>query len=148
MTDNTAVLDEAPKTESKKIEVKTKNIKPKEPKPAPVAKPLDLDSVKLDHKIIYTGTDELVESLKGQLKICAQAVKELGPETTKKAVVQRVHEKINGTTKQNGIIVFNYYQQQLIAKGILELVKIPKVVKEKAEPKEPKKEKIPAAPGK
>lgn len=111
-------------------------------------KPLNLESIKLNHTYTYVGNDEALAKLKGQEKIIADIAKGLG-KFLKTEIVAAVNSAIAGTTRQNGLIVFNYYQLGLVSKGFLTIEKAKKEPKPKVE-KAPKPLKAPktAKPGK
>jgi hypothetical protein len=111
-------------------------------------KPLNLESIKLNHTYTYVGNAEIEAKLKGQEKIIVDLAKGLG-KFLKTEIVAAVDAAIRGTTRQNGLIVFNYYQLGLVSKGFLTIEKAKKEPKPKVE-KAPKPLKAPktAKPGK
>ena len=70
-------------------------------------KPLNLESIKLNHTYTYVGNDEAAAKLKGQEKVIVDLAKGLG-KFLKTEIVAAVDAAIAGTTRQNGLIVFNY----------------------------------------
>ena len=89
-----------------------------------------INSIKLDHTYTFHLKEEIMKTFVGQKRVIAELAENLG--TFKKSeIIRKLGEHLGNKTRQSPLIIFAFYQGELLKSGILTVEKAKRIPKQK-----------------